>query len=259
MNRPHPLGETRTSVRSDHALIGTDSHVPASLFGWTETMGIMLVSPAMASTSGATGSRGPGFAMYLAEMTSTSSTQRAPEGIQRLVYVLDGRISINDQTLEPECYGYLPANSSYELGCDQSARLLVFEKRYDKLPGVEIPEMFVSSFAKKAGEPFLGDPYAILTNLLPDAPEFDMAVNVFTYQSGAALPFVETHVMEHGLYMTKGQGIYRLSESWYPVAKDDAIWMGAYCPQWFVAMGGQPAQYIYYKDVNRFHLPLTRD
>ena len=82
-----------------------------------------------------------------------------------------------------------------------------------------------------------------------------MAVNVFTYQSGAALPFVETHIMEHGLYMSAGQGVYRLNQCWYPVTAGDSIWMAAYCPQWFVAMGKTPARYVYYKDVNRNHLP----
>jgi (S)-ureidoglycine aminohydrolase len=27
--------------------------------------------------------------------------------------------------------------------------------------------------------------------------------------------------------------------------------MAPYCPQWFVAIGKEPASYIYYKDVNR--------
>ena len=29
------------------------------------------------------------------------------------------------------------------------------------------------------------------------------------------------------------------------------IWMAPFCPQWFVAMGKDPARYLYYKDVNR--------
>jgi (S)-ureidoglycine aminohydrolase len=87
--------------------------------------------------------------------------------------------------------------------------------------------------------------------LLPDVPAFDLAMNIFTYQPGATLPFVETHIMEHGLLMLAGQGVYRLEDSWYPVAAGDAIWMAPYCPQWFVAMGKQPASYLYYKDVNR--------
>ena len=76
--------------------------------------------------------------------------------------------------------------------------------------------------------------------LLPTTPEFDLAVNVFTYQPGAALPQVEIHVMEHGLLMLDGQGVYRLGDDWYPVKKDDVIWMAPYCPQWFVAMGKSP-------------------
>ena len=57
--------------------------------------------------------------------------------------------------------------------------------------------------------------------------------------------------MEHGLLMLAGQGVYRLEDSWYPVAAGDVIWMAPYCPQWFVAMGKQSASYLYYKDVNR--------
>jgi (S)-ureidoglycine aminohydrolase len=44
----------------------------------------------------------------------------------------------------------------------------------------------------------------------PDDPAFDMAVNVMQFDPGAALPFVETHANEHGLYMLAGGGIYRL-------------------------------------------------
>jgi (S)-ureidoglycine aminohydrolase len=102
-----------------------------------------------------------------------------------------------------------------------------------------------------SGQPYLGDEDALLKILLPDHPSFDMAVNLFTYQPGACLPFVETHIMEHGLLMLDGQGIYRLEDRWYPVTAGDCIWMAPYCPQWFTAMGKSPARYLYYKDVNR--------
>jgi (S)-ureidoglycine aminohydrolase len=104
--------------------------------------------------------------------------------------------------------------------------------------------------------PFLGDEAARLATLLPVTPHFDMAVNVFTFDPGATLPLVESHVMEHGLYMRSGQGIYRLAQAWYPVQAGDSIWMAAYCPQWFVAMGKQAASYIYYKDIHRDPLRL---
>jgi (S)-ureidoglycine aminohydrolase len=107
-----------------------------------------------------------------------------------------------------------------------------------------------------AGESFLGDPDANLKTLLPADPAFDMAVNILSYKPGATLPLVEVHVMEHGLLMLEGQGVYRLGEEWYPVCAGDVIWMGPFCAQWFAATGKEPARYLYYKDVNRDPLEL---
>jgi len=72
-----------------------------------------------------------------------------------------------------------------------------------------------------------------------------------TFQPGASLPRVEAHVMEHGLLMLAGGGIYRLGDRWYPVMAGDFIWMAPYCPQWFGAIGKTPAKYLIYKDWNR--------
>jgi (S)-ureidoglycine aminohydrolase len=122
---------------------------------------------------------------------------------------------------------------------------------YVPIEGVPVPGRQVGALTERTSEPFLGDPTARLSTLLPIETGFDMAVNVFEFQPGAALPFVECHVMEHGLYMKQGQGIYRLGENWYPVGEGDTIWMASYCTQWFAAIGKQPAAYIYYKDIHR--------
>jgi len=243
-----PFGQTRTRVDVDHAIIGPDSHVLSPLVYWKNTNGVILISPAMGSQP-----RCPRFVQYLASTTSSSETVSAAPGVQRLVYVLEGTITIDGQKLSSDDFAWFPPDDGYRLHGDGNGKLLVFEKPYieplsdrDQLPG-----RIIGSFAKTKAEPFLGDPDAMLTTLLPITPAFDMAVNVFTYQSGATLPFVETHVMEHGLYMRSGQGVYRLGDHWYPVAKGDSIWMAAYCPQWFVAMGKQSASYIYYKDIHR--------
>jgi (S)-ureidoglycine aminohydrolase len=116
---------------------------------------------------------------------------------------------------------------------------------------VAAPRIIVGREQDVEGQPFLGDADARLHVLLPDEPAFDLAVNVFRFRPGATLPFVEVHVMEHGLLMLEGQGVYRLGDSWYPVRAGDVIWMAPFCPQWFVAMGKTPSAYLYYKDVNR--------
>ncbi len=243
-----PFGRTRTRVEFDHALIGADSHVPSPLVNWTNTTGVILVSPAMAA-----GPRAPRFVQYIAMTTSQSETQSAAPGAERLIYVLAGTILLDGKKIGVDGFAYLPPGGSYQIRGDGPGRVLVFEKPYvaaaDKSVGM--PQRVVSSLSSIRAEPFLGDPDAMLATLLPITEQFDMAVNVFTYQSGATLPIVETHVMEHGLYMRSGQGVYRLGEKWYPVTRGDSIWMAAYCPQWFVAMGKSEASYIYYKDIHR--------
>jgi (S)-ureidoglycine aminohydrolase len=129
--------------------------------------------------------------------------------------------------------------------------LVVFQKPFQSLPSVKPPGIVVGHERDVKGNPFLGNEDALLQTLLPDELRFDMAVNLFTYQPGATLPFVETHIMEHGLLMLSGQGVYRLDTDYHPVKAGDVIWMASYCPQWFVAMGKSPASYLYYKDVNR--------
>ena len=66
---------------------------------------------------------------------------------------------------------------------------------------------------------FMDDPWLEVRTLLPALiASFDFAVNTMTFQPGASLPMTEIHVMEHGLIMLEGGGIYKLNDSWYPVA-----------------------------------------
>lgn len=243
----------RTRVVRDHALITPDSHVTSPLVGWRDVEGTILISPAMRGGNG-----GPRFVQYLAAAKDKPATSSgAAAGVERLVYVLTGSATLDGQSLAADHFAWFPPDDAYELKLAPGAKLLVFEKHYEPLAGIAAPKRVTGALAKSPAEPFLGDPHAILATLLPIEPAFDMAVNVFTFQPGAKLPFVECHVMEHGLYMRQGQGVYHLSENWYPVAAGDTIWMASYCPQWFVAMGAEPASYIYYKDIHRDPLAVA--
>jgi (S)-ureidoglycine aminohydrolase len=240
------VGNTRTHVRRDHAMIAPDSHVRAPLPGWDGTEAIVLISPHM----------GARFTQYLAIMNAGAVAAPPPEGHERVLYVLEGEIFIRskrygDRKLQPGGFAYLPPGCDCTVGTAVSARLNVFEKKYVPLEGVEPPAARFGQEQDVVGAPFMGDPDAVLKTLLPIEPAFDLAVNLFSFRPGAALPFVEVHVMEHGLLMVGGQGVYRLGDSWYPVEENDAIWMASYCPQWFVAMGKTSSRYLYYKDVHR--------
>ncbi len=103
--------------------------------------------------------------------------------------------------------------------------------------------------------PWMNNKHSRLQTLIPDELQYDMAMNIFAFDPGHGLPYVETHVMEHGLYFLQGKGDYFLEDTWMKAQTGDFIWMGPYCPQCFIADKPVPAKYIYYKNVNR-EIPL---
>ena len=90
----------------------------------------------------------------------------------------------------------------------------------------------------------------------PEDLRHDMHVNIVTIQPGGVIPFAETHVMEHGLYVLEGRGVYYLNGEWVEVEAGDFMWLRAFCPQACIATGNEPFRYLLYKDVNR-HPKLT--
>ncbi|MBT8474417.1 MAG: cupin domain-containing protein, partial [Alphaproteobacteria bacterium] len=85
----------------------------------------------------------------------------------------------------------------------------------------------------------------------PDDLGHDMHVNIVTFQPGGRIPFAETHVMEHGLYVLQGTARYLLNTDWVEVGPGDFMWLRAFCPQACEATGDEPFRYLLYKDVNR--------
>ena len=238
------FGQTRSRVTQNYALITPDTHVTSPLLNWTKSDCVLHISPEM----------GARFSQYTAKMESGGTSGPPATGVQRFIYVQSGSCTVNAESttqLSAGGYAFFPTQAEHEIVCDQAATLVVFEKPYVSLNRPPHPAVVIGDSADVPGEPFMGDEDARLQTLLPIEPEFDMAVNIFTYQPGATLPQVEIHTMEHGLLMLAGQGVYRLGDDYFPVGAGDVIWMASYCPQWFVAMGKTPASYIYYKDIHR--------
>ena len=244
----HHLGQTRSVRRANHALHTPDAFIRTQIPGMSKASAIVHASPAM----------GAAFTQYTAEMEAGGRLGTCP--FQRFLFVLEGSVEIAAETstdlLAKNDFAYLPEGTDHDVMASESSRLAVIEKAYQKLRGVKAPEVISSSESKVKDQPLMGDPDLIVRSLLPDTMAFDFAVNTMTYRPGAALSMVEMHVMEHGLLMLEGGGIYRLDEDWYPVAAGDFIWMGPYCPQWFGAIGKTSAKYLIYKDWNRH--PLRR-
>lgn len=233
------LGHTRSARYADHLLQTPDTFVRAPLPGMRNAQAIVHAAPAI----------GAKFTEYTVEFAAGGVLADAHD--QRFVYVLEGVVEGPDGALQADEYAWFSPGAASELHADSAARAVVIEKPYQALAGVAAPGRLRGRESAVAAVPLMGDPALEVRSLIPADAAFDMAVNTMTFQPGATLPMVEIHVMEHGLLMLAGGGIYRLGEHWYPVAAGDFVWMAPYLPQWFGALGKTPAKYLIYKDWNR--------
>jgi (S)-ureidoglycine aminohydrolase len=241
------LGNTRSSQQANHLLLTPDTFVRTTLPGMKGCTAIVHVSPAL----------GAKFTQYTTEFEADG--EMVGTRAQRFVFVMEGAVKVEASDKRSKLiaggYAYLPPGMTHRITATQKSRVAVIEKSYTSLAGTAPPHVIVSHEDNVTSLPLGDDPDLQVKCLLPDEMSFDFAVNTMVYQPGAALSMVEMHIMEHGLIMLEGGGIYRLGDSWYPVTAGDFIWMGPWCPQWFGAIGKLPAKYLIYKDWNRH--PLT--
>ena len=242
----HNLGHTRSSHQRNHILQTPDTFVRTALPGMKNASAIVHVGPAL----------GAAFTEYTTEFEAKGELGDTPA--QRFIYVMDGAVTVEVKGKRHELgdrgYAYLPEGFSHRVVAREKSRVAVIENFYERGEKTESPRLLVSSEDSISSHALDGDSDLQVKCLLPDEPQFDFAVNTMVYQPGAALSMVEMHVMEHGLIMLEGGGIYRLGDSWYPVRAGDFIWMGPWCPQWFGAIGKLPAKYLIYKNWNRHPL-----
>jgi (S)-ureidoglycine aminohydrolase len=240
------LGTTRNVVNERYALLTPGTLVPSYLPGWENAACHILISPAL----------GARFSQLLITLEKDGRCAGNTGANQYFLFLLEGAVTVlldsRKHRLEPSGYAFLPAGQDVQIAsAAPAARLLIFQKPYQPLPGVAKPAGVVGHEREVKALPIRGSDDARVQALLPDHPAFDMAVNILTFPPGAALPTVESPVMERGLRMLRGQGVLRLGTNWHPVQAGDVIWTAPYCPQWFVALGKTPASYICYQDVNR--------
>jgi (S)-ureidoglycine aminohydrolase len=246
----HNLGRTRSAQQPNHILLTPDTFVRAPLPGMKGCTAVVHAGPAM----------GAAFAQYDAEFEPGG--QLGSTISQRFVYVLEGAITVEaagkSTELTARGFAYFPEGLTHRVVAAKASRAAVVEKHYQPLNSVPPPALIVSTEDAIASHALGDDTNLQVKCLLPDGMNFDFAVNTMVYQPGAALSMVEMHVMEHGLLMLEGGGIYRLGDAWYSVTAGDFIWMGPWCPQWFGAIGKVPAKYLIYKDWNRHPLSGPR-
>ena len=205
------------------------------------------------------------FSQYAVELGTGGGTD-APENdeeAQSVIFVASGQVTLNidgsGHRLDAGGYAYIPPGAVWTVwnDGDAPARFHWVRKRWQPAEGIDTPEAFVTSdqATPPIEMPDCGGVWATTRFVDPTDLRHDMHVNIVTFQPGGRIPFAETHVMEHGLYVLQGTADYLLNKDWVPVGPGDFMWLRAFCPQACIATGTEPFRYLLYKDVNR-HMPL---
>ena len=205
------------------------------------------------------------FSHYLMEVAKGGGS-KCPEPDSRaetVLFVTEGRpnikIGANSHKLEAGSFVYLPPSCkwSFHNNTKTLARFHWIRKRYIPVNGLSAPEPLVLHETNAKTDKMPGTKGAWSTTRFVDSDDLrhDMHVNIVNFEPGGVIPFEETHVMEHGLFMLEGKAVYRLNRDWVEVEAGDYLWLRAFCPQACYAAGPERFRYLLYKDVNR-HVEL---
>ncbi|MDI5892873.1 bifunctional allantoicase/(S)-ureidoglycine aminohydrolase [Halomonas rhizosphaerae] len=260
---PHGGHPPQTQLLSDRAVF-TEAYavIPKGVFGdivtsnlpfWEGTRLWVLARPlsGFAET----------FSQYIMEVAPGGGSERPeldPEA-EGVLFVVEGEMTL---TLAGERhhmaaggYAFIPPGSDWQVRneADSPVRFHWVRKAYERVEGLAVPEAFVVNENDIAPNemPDTEGRWATTRFVDPADVRHDMHVNIVTFQPGAVIPFDETHVMEHGLYVLEGKAVYHLNQDWVEVEAGDFMWLRAFCPQACYAGGPGPFRYLLYKDVNR--------
>jgi (S)-ureidoglycine aminohydrolase len=207
------------------------------------------------------------FSQYIVEVSPGGGSRR-PEldpAAAGVVFVVEGsldlRIEGTRHELGPGGYAFLPPGTDWTAGNSGSAaaRFHWVRKAYERVDGIDVPAAFVTNDRDVVPTPMPDTDGAWTTTRFVDPGDIrhDMHVTIVNFEPGGTIPFPETHVMEHGLYVLEGKAVYLLNKDWVEVQEGDFMWLRAFCPQACYAGGPGRFRYLLYKDVNR-HAKLGR-
>lgn len=207
------------------------------------------------------------FSQYIVEVSPGGGSDR-PEndtGAEAVLFVTEGKLCITlageKHELAPGGYAFIPPGADWQVHAagGAPARFHWIRKAYQRVDGIDLPAAFFTNDTEVEGIEMPGTNGAWTTQRFADPTDLrhDMHVNIVNFLPGGVIPFPETHVMEHGIYILEGKAVYLLNQDWVEVQEGDFMWLRAFCPQACYAGGPGRFRYLLYKDVNR-HATLSR-
>jgi (S)-ureidoglycine aminohydrolase len=201
------------------------------------------------------------FSQYIMEVEPGGGTLRpdTETGVSSVLFTVEGEhlVTIGAETflLTPGHFAFIPPNMPWTQRNHTGARVVFhwIRKAYEPVEDLGPPQPLVVNEAdvKNMAMPDTLGRWTTTRFFDHSDLRHDMHVTIVNLEPGAEIPFMETHVMEHGLYVLEGKGVYRLNKDWVEVEAGDFMWLRAFCPQGCYAGGHGRFRYLLYKDVNR--------
>jgi (S)-ureidoglycine aminohydrolase len=201
------------------------------------------------------------FSQYIVEIAPGGGSDRPePEAeAEGALFVVSGSVQLtlgsDRHALPPGGFAYIPPGMDWRIKNRGEAPAVFhwIRKRFEPVADLPLPDPVITrdQDIQPAAMPGTGGRWATTRFIDPADVRYDMHVTIVTIAPGASIPFLETHVMEHGLYVLQGKGVYKLNKDWVEVEAGDFMWLRAFCPQACYAGGPEPFRYLLYKDVNR--------
>ncbi|MGH6761108.1 MAG: bifunctional allantoicase/(S)-ureidoglycine aminohydrolase [Phyllobacterium sp.] len=206
------------------------------------------------------------FSQYIMEVAPGGGSDR-PEldpGAEGALFIVEGELTVTlsgeKHVMQPGGFAFIPPSSQWAVRNESGkpVRFHWIRKAYEYVDGIDVPDAIFTNEADITPAPMAHTEGKWATTRFVDPADLrhDMHMTVVTFEPGAVIPFAETHVMEHGLYVLEGKAVYRLNQDWVEVEAGDFMWLRAFCPQACYAGGPGKFRYLLYKDVNR-HMKLS--
>ena len=201
------------------------------------------------------------FSQYIMEVAPEGgSTSPEPDILaEAVLFCVEGEftLTINRKVhqMQKGSYAFIPPSAKWEMNNNSKATTTFhwIRKSYEAVKGIKPPEPFVvrEQDIEPNVMPDTNGAWSTTRFVDPNDLAHDMHVSIVNFEPGGVIPFMETHVMEHGLYVLEGKAVYRLNQDWVEVEAGDFMWLRAFCPQACYAGGPGRFRYLLYKDVNR--------
>jgi (S)-ureidoglycine aminohydrolase len=171
------------------------------------------------------------FSQYIMEVQPGGGSD-GPEtdpGAEAELFVVEGELTLTlsgkEHNMALGGYAFIPPGSDWVLhnNSGEIVRFHWIRKAYEKVEGIEMPEAFVTN--ETVVDPLImpntNGCWSTARFVDTQDMRYDVHVNIVNFLPGGVIPFAETHVMEHGLYVLEGDAVYLLNKDWVEVEAGD--------------------------------------